>query len=279
MKVVLYVLSGVSFIITLGGILTIADGDTSALTIILAAIFAALGVFLILKGNKIGKAKKQRQGQPEAPQTQITPKEPKAPKAKREPKAYKTEKMTITEKLDKMAKEAEQRQEELKQKQYEERRKKASPYIDPDRIDAEGFENPIAFPNVITKKDEAVYYAVPARYFTTKEKVTGYNRGSMGVSVKVAKGVTLRPGAGKAKAIREDVTSYADGVFVVTNQRVLFMGQKDNFEIPIKKISALNPVSETGFMICYGNYQKGIEFDETTVNYATMAIQEMVNRL
>lgn len=85
---------------------------------------------------------------------------------------------------------------------------------------------------------ETCHYQVPANVLIYKNQVTGYTGGSAGVSVRVAKGVTLRSGSSRGKPIREDVPYTYPGVFTMTNQRFIMSGEKA-FEHPISKLTAL----------------------------------------
>ena len=137
-----------------------------------------------------------------------------------------------------------------------------NPYVDEDEIDRTGEFKIIEYPGLIKKKDEVVYFATPAKLLETKERVVGYQGGSAGASVRIAKGLTVRTGSSKGTPIRGKVEQFYDGDFIVTNKRVLFISSEKSFDIPIQKITAIQPIYSDAFSITYGSNTKNLVFTE-----------------
>jgi hypothetical protein len=77
-------------------------------------------------------------------------------------------------------------------------------------------------------------------------KTVGYSAGSAGVSVRVAKGVTIRSGGMKGGAIKE-LVSVASGELVITDKRVIFAGDLKSFAISLDDL-----ISTTNFSDGFG---------------------------
>lgn len=145
-------------------------------------------------------------------------------------------------------------------------------YINP-YVDVSLYHNMTEFPkvnydNVFLQPEEILIYASPAETYAEKEQVVGYSGGSAGVSFHVAKGVSVRSGSSKGKAIRQNVTKFNPGDYVITNKRILFVSQNDGFEFNVKKISAAKMVAKDAFIIIQGNKQKNICIDNSQMQFA-----------
>lgn len=104
----------------------------------------------------------------------------------------------------------------------------------------------------LLKSGEKAYGSVFARL--QEVQTVGYAGGSSGVSVRVAKGLTLRTGGMRAHAVKGAVI-VASGEIVITDQRVLFAGDRKSFDIPLE--SLLNVT----------NYTDGIGFHDNKKTY------------
>lgn len=104
---------------------------------------------------------------------------------------------------------------------------------------------PIRPRQAIIKPDEQAYASINANLQGTG--TVGYKAGSSGVSVRVAKGITLRSGGSRRTAIKGAVT-IASGELVVTDKRVVFAGDKKSFVIPLADlINTTNYIDGFGF--------------------------------
>lgn len=149
----------------------------------------------------------------------------------------------------------------------------ANPYMDtiPQALE-------ISFPiphysGIILRPGEELFYAAPAMMYSDKEKVTGYTGGVGGVSVRVAKGVTLHSGSSGRRAIREKVRYFKPGDIVVTTQRVVFTGSEGSFEFSAKKITAVKMEEPGHLVIQCGQTSKNIALDIDVAQDVFAAIQ------
>ena len=126
----------------------------------------------------------------------------------------------------------------------------------------------VNYDNVFLQPGEILIYASPAETFIEKEQVVGYSGESAGVSVHVAKGVSVRTGSNQGKAIWQNVTKFNPGDYVITNKRILFVSQNDSFEFDVKKISAAKMVAKDAFIIIQGNRQKNFCIDNSQMHVA-----------
>ncbi|MCU7380818.1 hypothetical protein OBO34_21115 [Clostridiales Family XIII bacterium ASD5510] len=76
---------------------------------------------------------------------------------------------------------------------------------------------------------------------TRKEKqvTTGYSGGSKGVSLRVAKGVSLRVGNSKGTLDKKTVTESTPGTLYITNRRIIYISEKNGFD---KKFNAISGI-------------------------------------
>ncbi len=88
-------------------------------------------------------------------------------------------------------------------------------------------------------------------------KTTGYSAGSAGMSVRVAKGVTLRTASIRGRAQKGMVT-VSTGELVVTDQRIIFAGDAKSFTVSNDKV-----LSTT-------NYSDGFGFTDGTKTYTVV---------
>lgn len=63
------------------------------------------------------------------------------------------------------------------------------------------------------------------------------------MSVRVAKGVSLRSGSFRSHAVK-GMVEVATGELVATNQRVIFAGDNKSFSIPLHKLINVTPYSD-----------------------------------
>ncbi len=155
-----------------------------------------------------------------------------------------------------------------------------NPYLDCSVYET-GILPTINYPNLRLNPNEILYFASPANTFVSKEQVVGYSGGSGGMSVRLAKGITYHSGKSKGSPIRRDVIKYNPGDYIVTNQRLVFIGLKDSFDIPVSKVTAVKPIAKDAFIILKGNTQENIQIDTSQTVYAlamtNQAIDEQSN--
>ena len=146
---------------------------------------------------------------------------------------------------------------------------RANPYTD-----IIPYELGISFPIVnytgfFPKSGECLIYAAPAKTFKDRTQVVGYSGKSGGASIHVAKGLTVRSGSSKGRAIKSQIRDCKDGDLIITNKRVVFVGKDDSFDFSIEKISALKLIDQESFLIQSGRMSKNILLDPALVVYAS----------
>lgn len=114
--------------------------------------------------------------------------------------------------------------------------------------------------SVVLKPGEICYYQHVASVVVTKTETVGHTSGSRGISVRVAKGVTLHGGGSRGHAIKQDVTYKFPGFFTITSQRILMTGDK-GFDYPLNKLTAFTEYTD-GFQIQFGRYNYVLSMDE-----------------
>ena len=107
----------------------------------------------------------------------------------------------------------------------------------------------------LLKAGEKAYGSVAASL--QEVQTVGYSAGTSGVSVRVAKGVTLRTSGTRARAVK-GMVSVAAGELVVTDQRIIFAGDRKAFAIPLDEL--LNTT----------NYTDGFGFNTSKSTYTLL---------
>lgn len=151
-----------------------------------------------------------------------------------------------------------------------------NPYVDYTLYE-KGELPPVNYPSLGLSPGEVIYFATPANTFVQKEQVVGYSGGSSGFNIRIAKGVTYRTGGSKGAPIRDNVIKYNPGDFIVTNQRVVFIGIKDSFDIPAEKLTAARVVATDAFIILAGNKQKNLQMDTSQAVYALGFTRQLIS--
>lgn len=94
---------------------------------------------------------------------------------------------------------------------------------------------------LILEEGEAAHYYAPAVRSVTKTRVVGHTGDGAGVSVRVAKGVSVRTGGGSSQNVRGDVTDEFTGAVVLTNRRMVFIHNQSGFECRLASVSVVTP--------------------------------------
>lgn len=130
----------------------------------------------------------------------------------------------------------------------------------------------VRYNGFMLQNQEVILYVAPASVYNDKEKVVGYTGSSAGVSVRVAKGVSVRTGGSKSKAVRNNVREYTDGDLIITNKRVVFTASKNSFEMKINKITATKILTRESFILQAGNTAKNLYLNEALNFYVCAMI-------
>ena len=94
---------------------------------------------------------------------------------------------------------------------------------------------------VVLGVGEVAHYFAPACRYITKTKAVGRTGGHGGISFRVAKGVSIRTGKTAGQTIYGDVTDEFNGQIVLTNLRIIFIAERNGFEVKLSSISAIVP--------------------------------------
>lgn len=98
---------------------------------------------------------------------------------------------------------------------------------------------------MLLKRGETPYVVVPASLYEERVVRTRFKGGSRGVSVRIAKGVSYRVGASRGTAVSErEAVAVSGGELVMTNQRIVFLGDRKGFEIPYAKLTHLQAFAD-----------------------------------
>ncbi|WP_027626715.1 hypothetical protein [Clostridium lundense] len=85
----------------------------------------------------------------------------------------------------------------------------------------------------IYKPNEICHYGSKAQRIITKNEVVVYQSRSSEVNYR-----------GGSEAIRTNVNCFTNGSLFITNKRVLFISLENGFEIPLKKLTAIQIVKD-----------------------------------
>ncbi len=91
--------------------------------------------------------------------------------------------------------------------------------------------------NIVTQKNEKVYWVEPSILAEEKVVRRRYEGGSHGVSLRIMKGVSYRVGASKGHFVADtDIVAVSTGEFIITNKRTIFRGDGKSFAFKLDKI-------------------------------------------
>lgn len=101
----------------------------------------------------------------------------------------------------------------------------------------QGYLPTLSINGLILKSNEVTHFLIEAGLLEERVVRRGYQGGSAGVNIRVAKGVNFRVGQQKGRMISETgIVEIDTGSFVVTNQRVMFVGSKKSFSYPFNQL-------------------------------------------
>lgn len=108
-------------------------------------------------------------------------------------------------------------------------------------------ELPIAqnLAGIILKPGERCCFQTYAATCVIKKETVGRTASSGGVSVRVAKGVTVHSGRTRGVPIKQDIIHTYPGYFTMTDQRFIMTGEK-GFDLPIGRLTSLVPYNANG---------------------------------
>ena len=96
-------------------------------------------------------------------------------------------------------------------------------------------------PSIVAEKDEIAYWEISSNLVAAR---TGYFGAGSPVRIKVEKGASYRLGSSRSMPIREEVRTNQQGVFVVTNKRVVFAASQQSFSIPFTQLHSFDTYTD-----------------------------------
>ncbi len=91
--------------------------------------------------------------------------------------------------------------------------------------------------NMVFQKGEKAYWSEGAKLIEERVIKRRYEGGSRGVSIRIAKGLSYRVGAHRGHLVADlAIVPVSFGEFVITNKRVVFIGDKKSFSLKLEKI-------------------------------------------
>ena len=94
-------------------------------------------------------------------------------------------------------------------------------------------------------KSEQLVWAVPGTAYSRIKTVREFRGGSMGVSLRVASGVYVRPGAFRGRTVsREEMTYMDSGLLGLTTKHIYFHGPNERFRVRYDRIVSIEPYED-----------------------------------
>lgn len=129
-------------------------------------------------------------------------------------------------------------------------------------------------PDILLKKGESINLVLNNINFLEPRSVRYTKGGGGGVSVRVAKGVSVRSGSGQSRSESIDEIKLIDtGTLIITNKRIVFSGNIKTINIDLDKLINLTPYSD-GIATRRSNKQKTEYFTNTNSTNLNLMIQD-----
>ncbi len=134
--------------------------------------------------------------------------------------------------------------------------------------------------NIILQKGEVAHIEIPAQLLEERVTSRTMQGGSKGVSLRVIKGVSFHVGKVKGSYhSTRNIIPVSDGRFVITNQRLIFSGDRKSVNGLISKLLDFQIYSDA-LQFSLTNRQKPISIGLANVNYAELCglvISKLIN--
>ncbi len=95
---------------------------------------------------------------------------------------------------------------------------------------------------IVLSSGETCHFSERA-ILVTEKKRKRYEGRSNGFSFRVCRGVTYRTGRNRGVPVEETYTEKNKGLLYITNQRIIFVSDKNAFEKKLKNLTAITPYS------------------------------------
>lgn len=94
-------------------------------------------------------------------------------------------------------------------------------------------------------KSESLVWVFPNVRYLKEVTRREFRGSSMGASIRVAKGVYVRPGTFKGRSVESSSMEYQDsGVFGITTKHIYFTGSQKSFRVRLEKIVSFDPYKD-----------------------------------
>lgn len=153
----------------------------------------------------------------------------------------------------------------------------ANPYIDITPYEL-GLGYPfVNYEGLVLKPNEAMIFAVEANSVSEKQEIVGYEGSISGREYQYSEHRSSIRGKTRSKAIRGRVKYVYDGELIITNKRIVFIGNEDSFQFDIEDISSYKIMSDDSFIIQSGDMFRKITLDKELFEYTTDFIRQAIN--
>ncbi len=135
---------------------------------------------------------------------------------------------------------------------------------------------PVTAPGLNMNSDEVCVYFGGAQYAITKNRVAGHVHERGGASVRIVPGVLVGRSTGVTRTVRENITERYPGMLYITNQRVVFAGDKGAFSKPLSAVTTMS-VNPNGIELQFGStfYSLLVPDSARCINILEGAINKM----
>jgi hypothetical protein len=118
---------------------------------------------------------------------------------------------------------------------------------------------------VVRKKNETLHWRESASLMEERVVDRKYVGGSHGVSIRIAKGLTYRVGAQRGHIVTEKaMVPVSTGNLVISNLRVMFLGNKKSFNVLLGKIMDIHMYADGLQLTDDAGRQRLVQFDGTS---------------
>ena len=107
-----------------------------------------------------------------------------------------------------------------------------------------GFLPEVKPPSIETEQDEVACWEISSNLVVARNILPGYVSEGHKVRMKVEKGVSYKLGSSRNISMREQVNTNHQGVFVVTNKRVVFAASQQSFSIPFTQLHSFDTYND-----------------------------------
>jgi hypothetical protein len=104
----------------------------------------------------------------------------------------------------------------------------------------QGYLPAVKQPSITTQQDEVACWEISSNLVFTRTITTGFAGEGNRIRIKVAKGISYKIGSCRSTHIREQTGANHQGVFVVTNKRVIFAARQQSFSIPFTQLNSFD---------------------------------------